>query len=434
MKSPRLVRPLRRNKVFRRLFVGLVISRTGDAFTVVALSWLMLSIAGPAQLGLMFFLTALPTMVTGSLAGHVIDSVGLRMPVVIDNIVRAVLTGALAVLISIDHVQVFHLFVFALLSSLVGALSDVGLEVAVPAVVEDEDLEEANTLLSVVWDVSALVGPVAAGVLVAWKGSDLALAVDAASFLCVAVVATSLPIRATGEEPTDAEATGTTGEPGGRVTALIRGFVLLWKNKAVLTLTVTTVAILALSGAQEVFYPVFVLDTLALDSDAYGLLVSVSGGLSLAGTVLLTPVFRRWRPVWALSIAVALRGALLLPVAGSRGLRSATFWAASSTALDGPFFPLARAQSQRLVAAEERGSVTGARVSLSVAGYPLGNAVGGLLLAGISGPLMIAALALCHLPLAALIWLSRSVRELPRQRGPAATTGEPSETTTVGER
>jgi hypothetical protein len=418
MKSPRLVRPLRRNRLFRRLFIGLLMSRTGDAFTVVALSWLMLSIAGPAQLGLMLFLTALPAMVTGSVAGQVIDTVGLRVPVVADNLVRAVLTAGLAVLVGTGRVEVVHLFAFALLSSLVGALSDVGLEVAVPAVVEDEDLEEANTLLSVVWDVSALVGPVVAGLLVAWRGSSLALAVDAVSFLFVAATATSLPARA-GEEPADAAEQGAAVERGGRLRALARGYVLLARNRAVLTLTVTTVAILAIAGAQEVFYPVFVSETLELDSDAYGLLVSVSGGLSLAGTILLTPVFRRWRPVWALSVAVAARGALLLPVAGARGLPSATFWSASSTALDGPYYPLARAQSQRLVAPEERGAVTGARASLGVAGYPLGNALGGLLLAGFSGPVLVAALAVCHLPLVALLWLSRSVRALPAPREPA---------------
>ena len=41
-----------RRKAFRRFWLGMMISRAGDAFTTVALSWVVLDIAGPVQLGL----------------------------------------------------------------------------------------------------------------------------------------------------------------------------------------------------------------------------------------------------------------------------------------------------------------------------------------------------------------------------------------------
>jgi hypothetical protein len=40
-----------RRKEFRRFWLGMMISRAGDAFTVVTLSWVVLDIAGPLQLG-----------------------------------------------------------------------------------------------------------------------------------------------------------------------------------------------------------------------------------------------------------------------------------------------------------------------------------------------------------------------------------------------
>ena len=38
-----------RRQAFRRFWLGMMISRGGDAFTLVALSWVVLGIAGPAR-------------------------------------------------------------------------------------------------------------------------------------------------------------------------------------------------------------------------------------------------------------------------------------------------------------------------------------------------------------------------------------------------
>ena len=54
-----------RRKEFRRFWLGMMISRAGDAFTVVALSWVVLDIAGPLQLGLVLMCFGLPRIVSG---------------------------------------------------------------------------------------------------------------------------------------------------------------------------------------------------------------------------------------------------------------------------------------------------------------------------------------------------------------------------------
>ena len=42
---------LARRPTFRRFWLGMMISRAGDAFTTVALAWVVLDIAGPLQIG-----------------------------------------------------------------------------------------------------------------------------------------------------------------------------------------------------------------------------------------------------------------------------------------------------------------------------------------------------------------------------------------------
>ena len=38
-----------RRPAFRRFWLGMMLSRVGDAFTVVALSWVVLGLAGPVR-------------------------------------------------------------------------------------------------------------------------------------------------------------------------------------------------------------------------------------------------------------------------------------------------------------------------------------------------------------------------------------------------
>ncbi len=53
-----------RRQAFRRFWLGMMISRAGDAFTLVALSWVVLGIAGPAQLGVVLMCFGLPLTIS----------------------------------------------------------------------------------------------------------------------------------------------------------------------------------------------------------------------------------------------------------------------------------------------------------------------------------------------------------------------------------
>src|SRR5580700_4146468 len=62
-----------RHRAFRRFWLGMMISRAGDAFTAVALSWVVLDIAGPLQLGVVLMCFGLPRVVSGPVAGRLLE-------------------------------------------------------------------------------------------------------------------------------------------------------------------------------------------------------------------------------------------------------------------------------------------------------------------------------------------------------------------------
>jgi MFS family permease len=65
----------------------------------------------------------------------------------------------------------------------------------VPNLVEDDDLEQANSLLSTVEHVAWMVGPVAAGVILAASGPSLAYWINAGTFVVSAALVARIPAR-----------------------------------------------------------------------------------------------------------------------------------------------------------------------------------------------------------------------------------------------
>lgn len=393
-----------RGGCFRRLFVGMTLSRTGDAMSLVALIWAALQDFGPAVVGLVLLVSAVPTLASAPVAGVVVDRLGIRRAVVLDNGVRCLAAAVLATLLWTGAASVSVLLGYAVLAGLTGPITEVAVDTATPSVVSDEELDRANILLSTVWDLADLTGPVAAGLLIDAFGVPVVFAIDAVTFLVMAFVVPEVQglnaVTAAGASPKR---------------GLSRGFRLLFTSyRGSLWLTLISVFMLAVAGAQEVIYPVLVTQRLGADATAYGLFVGMCGAASLLGTLLLAPLAARWAPHHALAVAIALRGTLLLPLGLARSYPVAAGSAAASTLADGPFYPLCRTVQQRLVPLHDRARVTGARSAFGVLGYPLGNALGGVLAASFSTSTLLICLAALHLiPVVALL-TSPTLRRLPR--------------------
>jgi MFS family permease len=93
-----------------------------------------------------------------------------------------------------------------------------------------------------------------------------------------------------------------------------------------------------------------------------------------------------------------MRGLALLPIAltGNVGLAAAAV--ALTNLAEGPYYPIARSTSQRIVPAEVRGRTAGALSVLGLAGYPLGAAVGGVMIGWLGIAATVVAVVLVHAP------------------------------------
>jgi MFS family permease len=387
-----------RHRSFRLLFGGISLSRTGDAMTFVVLSWLALNIGGPGAVGLVVFVNGCLAPISAPFLGYLMDRLGMRLLMVTDNLIRGLLILVLAALVHTGQAGLPHLVGFAVLVGLLSPATELGQDVAVPTLLTSRELDAANRLMAASWDISAWIGPAVAGFGIELFGYTPVLVVDAATFFVMAAVSLTMPGRS--------ETTGESAESAqhGALRRLFSGFVILWKLRPVVVMTLLSVANLFLGGMMEVFLPAF--NQINLDGGAgeYGLLVSIAGVMSLLGTLVLTPLVTRLGYGPGLILVLIARGLAVLPLAFVGSWTLAAVFLAIASLPDGSFFPMARTVQQRLVPPEVRGRVQGARGALGVMGWPLGGAVGGLLVAGWGPSAVAIVIGLAYLPLAYVIF------------------------------
>src|SRR5262249_33909494 len=143
-------------------------------------------------------------------------------------------------------------------------------------------------------------------------------------------------------------------------------------------------------GPLEAALPVYSSQTLRANAAGYGVLWTGFGIGAFAGVLTLTKLSRRWQPSLALPMIAVLWGGLLCPLFFIRQLPLAMLFLGAAGASWAPYTPMETTVLQRLVPAEMRGQVFGARHSLVAAAAPLGAAFGGMLLQYVSAPVVIA--------------------------------------------
>ncbi len=172
-----------RNRDFRLLFVGQTTSTLGSSVAVVALAFAVLDVTGSvADVGLVLAATRLPLALFVLVGGVAGDRLPRRAVMLWADAVRFVTQGAAAALLLSGRAQLWHLLVLFGIHGAAQAFfnpSQIGL---VPELVEGERLQEANALMELGRNSSALLGQVAGGVLTAAVGPGSAFAVDSATF------------------------------------------------------------------------------------------------------------------------------------------------------------------------------------------------------------------------------------------------------------
>src|SRR5688572_14135624 len=364
---------------FGRLWMGRLLSLFGDAFTMIALSWFVLQAtgSGTATAGILLTLQ-LPAILTGMVIGSLIDRFQPRTIMTIDNGLRTLIVGSIPLLYWSGLLELWLLFLLTFLAGMLVPATEVGSRSILPELVEDQDLDAANMLWSFTTNLSLVVGPAVAGLLVASFGGPSVLLIDAATFAVMAIIALTLPAVRRGEPSVQA-----------RLSERL-GLRQLWDLKVVRYTTLLSLVFFFSYGPLEAALPLYSDAVLQTDARGYGLLWSALAVGALIGTLSSTTLSRRLRSGVALPLIALLWGISLLPLVFTDDLWFACGFLLLGGLMWGPYTPMETTLLQRNVPKTQLGRVFGARSTLLTGGSPLGLAIGGILLAFVPSTSVIA--------------------------------------------
>jgi predicted MFS family arabinose efflux permease len=168
---------------FRLLWFSRVVSDFGDRFGVIGLAFAVLAIERSAS-ALAYVLAArtVASIALFLVAGVWADRLPRQRVMLASDVGRGVATALMAVLLLTDRAEIWHLVVLAAVYGAAEAFFGPASQGLVPQTVSPARLQQANGLMSLSRNVTAIAGPAAAGVVIALSSPGWALAVDAATF------------------------------------------------------------------------------------------------------------------------------------------------------------------------------------------------------------------------------------------------------------
>jgi hypothetical protein len=393
-------RALFRNRDYRYLFSGLAISMSGSwAYNVALVVFVFDATHSPAWVAAASMTRFLCALVASPFGGLIADRMErVRLMVTLDT-VSLVLQAALALIVALNGAVALAI-VLAALTSVAGSSYDPAARAATPAIVGEEYLAAANSAQSAVENLSVIVGPAIAGVLLLISPPAVVFGVNAATFGVSALLVGRIRARSLAGDISEG---GTVG-PLKQMAAGFRAFV---ESPTVMLLAGFSILASFVYGTDTVLFVVVSQDQLGTGSTGYGYLLAALGvgGIVMAAFMNRIAAARRLGAIIVLGMAVFCLPTALLTIVHSPWLAFLVevVRGAGTIVVD----VLAITALQRLVKPDVVARVFGVFFALVLAAISLGALLMPILLGlvGLKTTLLIMGFAIPALSLAAYPWL-----------------------------
>jgi MFS family permease len=261
---------------FRLFFIGQGASLTGTWVRRTALGWLVYELTGSrALLGVVMGLALLPLFVFSPLAGAIADRADKRRMIILTQVLASLASAAIAALVLIGEVRVWHLMALATLGGIAFAFEAPTRQAFVVELVGTENLMNAIALNSALVNLSRIIGPSLAGLLMGTVGIGFCFLLDALSYL--AVIGTLVLLRLN-TRPGPAR-------PGSHWQELLAGFREVHRNRRVRVLLLLLAVMGVFGWSFQTLMPAIAQDLLHFSEVQYGLLMSMFGVGAIIGAL-----------------------------------------------------------------------------------------------------------------------------------------------------
>lgn len=388
-----------RYPTFRRLWFGMLAASIGQWMQQVSLGWLALTLTdSPSFLGWVTFAAGLPFLVVAPIGGSLIDRLDRRRLLLGCQVAAALVAVAVAADVAGGWVRPWHLPVMAFANGSLQALLTPTQQSLVPGLVARADLTNAIGLMSAGQNMTRIVGPSLAGVVIGWVGVGPAFGLQALALAgaFALVVGIALPPRSA---------------QGARPRGVFDGIRLIFARPDLRGLFLVACIPTLFAFPYVHFLSVFARDLLRIGAGGLGLLMAASGTGAVIGSLLVAGRRSAGSGRFLLASTVAY-GGVIVAIALSRSVVLSLPLLVCAGLLGSSFMSTGNALLQHRIADEVRGRVMGAYL-LTFGLMPLGALPMGLAADRFGTTTAVVAGALLSSILTACLGLtSRELREL----------------------
>src|SRR5581483_8442004 len=171
---------------YRLFWSGQLVSQVGTWMQRIAQSWLVLELThSPDKLGTVTALQFAPILFLSLFAGVWVDRLRKHRVLIVTQTLALIQSLALAILTLAGNIQLWQIYVLALVLGAINAVDNPARQAFVMEMVGRENIVNAVALNSAQFNGSRLVGPAIGGLIIAAWSVGVCFLVNAVSFLAV---------------------------------------------------------------------------------------------------------------------------------------------------------------------------------------------------------------------------------------------------------
>jgi len=265
-----------KHRNYRLFFFGQLTSLIGTWMQNMAQPWLVYQMTGsPLYLGIVSFATAVPVLLLSLWAGVFIDRMPKRKLLLITQILASGQAVLLALDVFLGWVQPWHIVIFAFLLGTVNAFDAPTRQSFVIEMVGREDLQNAIGLNSAIFQLSRIIGPTVAGILLAVVGPAWCFSLNGVSKIAVIAGLWLMNVKPIVAAQNNANP----------LAQMREGLSFIRRNQVMLTLLAMVAVTNVFAFGYSALLPAFARDVLKQGPEGLGLLSAAIGAGALVGAL-----------------------------------------------------------------------------------------------------------------------------------------------------
>ena len=183
MLEPNSIEPPKDMKTFFIIWGGQLVSMLGSGLTQFALGvWIYDQTKQATPFAIAVLFGSLPRIFLLPIAGSIADRFNRRKIMIAADVLSAVLTLAIFLLLGAGGLQQWHIYIFAMLGSVLSAFQEPAYTASIAMIVPKEKLGSANGMAQMGQAISSVLTPVMAGALFVFIGFNGIIFIDFVTF------------------------------------------------------------------------------------------------------------------------------------------------------------------------------------------------------------------------------------------------------------